>query len=121
MVAEIYHDRRGVETFFWELKQTHQIHDFIGYSENAVRWQVWIGLLAHLILRYLRYLSKWGLSFSRLAAIVRGTLWIRRNLVETLCLYGTAGPVKSAAERPKRLYFQAVPDFGPIGMGQQTC
>ena len=56
-----------------------------------------------------------------LAAIVRGTLWIRRNLVETLCLYGTAGPVKSAAERPKRLYFQAVLDFGPIGMGQQTC
>ena len=28
--------------------------------------------------------------------------------------------MKSAAERPKRLYFQAVLDFGPIGMGQQT-
>ena len=120
-VAEIYRDRWGVETFFKELKQTCQIHDFIGYSENAVRWQVWISLLAHLLLRYLRYLSKWGLSFSRLAAIVRGTPWIRRNLVEALCLYGTAGPVKSAAERPKRLYFQAVLDFSPIGMGQQTC
>jgi hypothetical protein len=116
-VAEIYRDRWGVETFFKELKQTCQIHDFIGYSENAVQWQVWIGLLAHLILRYLRYLSRWALSFSRLAAIIRGTLWIRRNLVETLCLYGTAGPVKSAVEKPKRLYFQAVLDFGPVGMG----
>ena len=61
-----------------------------------------------------------GLSFSRLAAIVRGTLWIRRNLIKALCLYGTAGPVKSVAERSKRLYFQAVLDFGTIGMGQQT-
>jgi len=120
-VAEIYRDRWGIETFFKELKQTCQIHDFIGYDENAVQWQVWTGLLAHLILRYLAYLSRWSLSFSRLAGVIRGTLWIRRNLVETLCLYGTAGPVKTSAERPKRLYFQAVLDFGPTGMGQQTC
>ena len=120
-VAEIYRDRWGIETFFKELKQTCQIHDFIGYSENAVQWQVWIGLLAHLILRYLRYLSKWGLSFSRLAALVRGTLWNRRKLIETLRLYGTAGPVKSHAARPRPLYFQAVLDFPSAAMGQQTC
>ena len=35
-----------------------------------MQWQVWTGLLAHLILRYLAYLSKWGLSFSRLALSV---------------------------------------------------
>lgn len=116
-VAEIYRDRWGIETFFKELKQTCQIHDFIGYSENAVQWQVWTGLLAHLILRYLAYLSKWGLSFSRLAGVVRGTLWIRRNLIETLCLYGTAGPVKTPTDRPKRLYFQAVLEFGTTAMG----
>ena len=120
-VAEIYRDRWGIETFFKELKQTCQIHDFIGYSENAVQWQVWIGLLAHLILRYLRYLSKWGLSFSRLAALVRGVLWNRRKLIETLRLYGTASPVKSPASKPKRLVFQLVFDFTPAGMGQQTC
>ena len=120
-VAEIYRDRWGIETFFKELKQTCQIHDFIGYSENAVRWQVWMGLLAHLILRYLRYLSKWGLSFSRLAALVRGTLWNRRKLIETLRLYGTAGPVKSHAAKPRPLYFQAVLDFPSAAMGQQTC
>ena len=120
-VAEIYRDRWGIETFFKELKQTCQIHDFIGYSENAVQWQVWTGLLAHLILRYLAYLSKWSLSFSRLAGVVRGTLWIRRNLVEALRLYGTAGPVETPAARPKRLYFQAVLEFGSGAMGQQTC
>lgn len=120
-VAEIYRDRWGIETFFKELKQTCQIHDFIGYGENAVQWQVWTGLLAHLILRYLAYLSKWGLSFSRLAGVIRGTLWIRRKLIETLCLYGTAGPAKTHDDRPKRLYFQAVLEFGSSAMGQQTC
>ena len=120
-VAEIYRDRWGIETFFKELKQTCQIHDFIGYSENAVQWQVWIGLLAHLLLRYLRYLSLWGLSFSRLAALVRGTLWNRRNLIETLKMYGTAGPVKTPTPKPKPLYFQAILDFSSAAMGQQTC
>ena len=120
-VAEMYRDRWGIETFFKELKQTCQIHDFVGYSENAVQWQVWTGLLAHLILRYLRYLSKWGLSFSRLAALVRGTLWNRRKLIETLRLYGTAGPVKLHAARPKPLYYQAVLGFPSAAMGQQTC
>lgn len=119
-VAEIYRDRWGIETFFKELKQTCQIHDFIGYSENAVQWQVWTGLLAHLLLRYLAYLSRWGLSFSRLVALVRGVLWNRRRLVETLRLYGTASPVKSPAARPRRLVFQLVLDFTPAGMGQQT-
>ena len=120
-VAEIYRDRWGIETFFKELKQTCQIHDFIGYSENAVQWQVWIGLLAHLLLRYLRYLSLWGLSFSRLAALVRGTLWNRRSLIETLKMYGTAGPVKTPSPKPKPLYFQAILDFSSAAMGQQTC
>lgn len=120
-VAEIYRDRWGIETFFKELKQTCQIHDFIGYSENAVQWQVWTGLLAHLLFRHLAYLSKWGLSFSRLAALVRGVLWNRRRLVETLRLYGTAGPVKSPSVKPKRLVFQLVFDFTPAEMGQQTC
>ena len=120
-VAEIYRDRWGIETFFKELKQTCQIHDFIGYSENAIQWQAWIGLLAHLLLRYLRYLSLWGLSFSRLAALVRGTLWNRRNLIETLKMYGTAGPVKTPTPKPKLLYFQAILDFSSAAMGQQTC
>ena len=54
-------------------------------------------------------------------ALVRGTLWNRRKLIETLRLYGTAGPVKSHAAKPRPLYFQAVLDFPSAAMGQQTC
>ena len=76
-IAELYRARWGIETFFKEIKQTCQIHDFIGYSENAVKWQVWVGLIGHLLLRYIRHLAKWKHSFSRLAGVVRGSLWLK--------------------------------------------
>jgi hypothetical protein len=91
-IAELYKARWAVELFFKELKQTCQIHDFVGYNENAVKWQIWIGLLVHLLLRFMKHLSKWGLSFSRLAGIVRSAIWVRRDLLEILASYGMAGP-----------------------------
>ena len=89
-VAELYKARWSIETFFKELKQTYQIHDFIGYSENAVKWQVWAGLIAHLLLRYIRHLAKWEHSFSRLSGVLRGSLWLKKRLLTLLELYGTA-------------------------------
>ena len=89
-IAELCRARWEVETFFKELKQTCQIHDFIGYSENAVKWQVWAGLIAHLLLRFTRHLAKWKNSFSRLAGIVRGCLWLKKDLFSLLDTYGTA-------------------------------
>jgi len=66
-VAELYRARWAIETFFKKLKQTLQLRDFVGYNEKAVKWQVWTRLLAHLLLRFHRHVSKWTLSFSRLA------------------------------------------------------
>jgi hypothetical protein len=97
----------GHRFFFTELKQICHIHDFIGYSEGAVKWQVWIALLTHLLLlpllRFMRHVSAWSLSFTRLAGIVRAALWVRRNLFEILALYGTAdlpAPGKRSAGTP---------------------
>ena len=39
-VCELYRARWGIEVFFKELKQTLQLADFMGYNENAVRWQI---------------------------------------------------------------------------------
>ena len=103
-VAELYRARWAVELFFKELKQTCQLRDFVGYSENAVKWQIWTGLLVHLLLRYLKFLSKWKLSFSRLAGVVRAGVWVRRSIVRLLEMYGTAGGWKSGGPKPKPLY-----------------
>lgn len=105
-IAELYKARWAVETFFKELKQTCQIHDFIGYNENAVKWQVWAGLIAHLLLRFIRYLARWRNSFSRLVGIVRGCLWLKKELFSLLDLYGTASGGFARLGRAAPLYFQ---------------
>ena len=97
-IAELYRARWGIETFFKELKQTCQIRDFIGYNENAVKWQVWTGLLVHMLLRYLRHVSRWRHSFSRLAGVVRACAWLRRNVVELLESFGANGTAR--VEKP---------------------
>lgn len=91
-ICELYRARWEIEVFFKELKQTLQLADFIGTNENAVRWQIWTGLLTHLLLHYLKFLSGWDKAFSRLVGIVRSAVWMDLDIVETLRLYGMASP-----------------------------
>lgn len=78
VTAEVEYDGKMLEMSFL----------FIGYNENAVKWQVWTGLLVHMLLRYLRHVSRWKHSFSRLAGVVRACAWLRRNVVELLESFG---------------------------------
>ena len=116
-VSELYRARWVIESFFKELKQTLQLKDFVGYNENAVKWQVWVGLLAHLLLRFLKHVSKWGLSFSRLAGVVRSAVWMKIDLLDALRKYGTAGGPKRPVIVEKQLYFQGFEPFSsrPVG------
>ena len=116
-IAELYRARWAIELFFKELKQTLQLADFVGYNEKAVKWQVWIGLLVHLLIRFQKHISKWGLSFSRLAGTIRSAIWMKIDLAETLRLYGTAGGPKRPVIVEKQLYFQGFEPFSsrPVG------
>ncbi len=104
-------------TYAFRLKQTCQIHDFVGYNENAVKWQIWIGLLIHLLLRFMKHISKWGLSFSRLAGIVRSAIWVRRDLLEILAFYGIAGPCNRPVIAQKNQYVQGFLPFTNLPYG----
>ena len=101
-ICELYKARWEIEVFFKELKQTLQLTDFIGTNENAVKWQIWTGLLTHLLLHYLKFLSGWDKAFSRLVGIVRSAVWMDLDIVETLRLYGMASPPR----RPRPHYIQ---------------
>ena len=116
-IAELYKARWAVELFFKELKQTCQIHDFVGYNENAVKWQIWIGLLVHLLLRFMKHISKWGLSFSRLAGIVRSAIWVRRDLLEILAFYGIADPGNRTGVTQKPQHVQGFLPFTDLPYG----
>ena len=70
-IVELYRCRWQIEVFFKQLKQTLKLCDFVGNSANAIRWQVWMALLAHLLIRFLSWCSDWQHSFVRLFALVR--------------------------------------------------
>ena len=103
-VAELYRCRWDIEVFFKEIKQTLQLVDFLGHNANAVRWQIWIGLLVHLLLRYLAYLHSWRHSFTRLFTVIRAALWRRWHLGELLDRYGTAKPPGRICGTPESAY-----------------
>lgn len=100
-IAELYRARWAIEVFFKQIKQTLQIADFLGYNENAVKWQVWTAMLVYVLLRYISHTKKWVFSFSRLFTTIRGTLWDLLDMDSVLAGCGTAGA-------PKR--FRATPD-----------
>ena len=104
-VAQLYGARWDIEVFFKEIKQTIQLTDFLGNNANAVRWQIWAGLLVHLLLRFLAWRSSWGHAFSRIAAVVRSALWQRWDLVALLKSYGTASPASGMSFSMKQAVF----------------
>ena len=93
-ICELYKCRWSVEVFFKQIKQVLQLCDFLGYSENAVKWQIWTALLMYVLLRFLGFINKWQHSFNRIYTLVRGVLWSRFNLSLLLQSYGTATGIK---------------------------
>jgi hypothetical protein len=104
-VADLYRCRWNIEVFFKMLKQTLQISDFLGYSANAVRWQIWIALLTELLLRFIAWQSKWASHFVRLFTILRAALWRRWQMMDLLHCYGTAAAPIRLRGQPEQAYF----------------
>jgi IS4 transposase len=104
-VADLYRCRWSIEVFFKYLKQTLQLTDFLGYSANAVRWQIWTALIVYLLLRYQAWLAQWSGHFIRLFTILRAALWRRWDGLDLLQLYGTAGPRVRLRTQPEQAYF----------------
>ena len=90
-VCDLYRARWEIEVFFKQVKQTLKLSGFVGYSANAIRWQVWTALLVYVLLRFAAHLSAWGHSFTRLFTVVRAAMWERLDLPGLLRVYGTAG------------------------------
>lgn len=79
-IAAIYKERWQIELLFKALKQHLKIKTFVGTSENAVQVQIWIALIAMLLLKFLQLKSTWPWSLSNLAALLRFNLLTYRNL-----------------------------------------
>lgn len=80
-VADLYKERWQIELFFKWLKQNLKIKTFLGTSKNAVLTQLWIALCVYLLLAYLKFLSKIGLSLGQMLRILQLSLFERRELI----------------------------------------
>jgi len=109
-VCDLYQSRWAIEVFFKQIKQTLQICDFLGHSKQAIRWQLWSALLLYLLLRFQAWSSDWPHSFARLFTMIRGLVWDRFDLSDTLRFYGIAGDRWRMCIQPQTAY---LPGFTP--------
>jgi len=77
-IADLYKQRWDIELFFRWVKQTLRIKRFIGVSENAVRIQIAVALIAFLILRMAQATQKAVHSPLDFARLVRANLMQKR-------------------------------------------
>jgi hypothetical protein len=108
-IADLYKRRWAIELFFRWVKQTLKIDHFVGVSENAVRIQITVALIAFLLLRLAQKaepIVKSPLTFARL---IRANLMHRRAIAT---LFKEATPPPDTR--------QATLDFGPFAT-RQAC
>ncbi|MGO4118296.1 IS4 family transposase [Rhizobium ruizarguesonis] len=78
-IADLYKRRWAIELFFRWVKQTLKIRHFPGNSENAVRIQIAVALIAFLLLRIAQADQKMIQSPLAFARLVRANLMHRRR------------------------------------------
>ena len=57
-IASIYKKRWKIELFFKMIKQCLKVKRFYGQSENAVKTQIWIALIIHLLFLILKAMNR---------------------------------------------------------------
>ena len=79
-IAEIYKARWQIELFFKWIKQNLKVKSFIGTSKNAVLTQLWVAMCTYLILAYIKFISKLGLSLQQILRLLHLNIFERRDL-----------------------------------------
>ena len=73
-IIAIYRQRWEIELLFKQIKQNFPLKYFYGESANAIKIQIWVTLIANLLLMVMQKGLKRQWSFSGLATMVRITL-----------------------------------------------
>lgn len=79
-IVAIYRRRWQIESLFKQIKQNFPLRYFYGESENAIKIQIWVTLIANLLLSVLQSTLTRRWSFSGLATMVRIVLMYYLNL-----------------------------------------
>jgi hypothetical protein len=105
-IADLYKRRWAIELFFRWVKQTLKISHFFGTSENAVRIQIAVALIAFLLLRLAHDANRIVKSPLAFARLIRANLMHRRPIAELL---QTSPPQKPDPQQPLFDFAPAAP------------
>ncbi len=101
-IADLYKRRWAIELFFRWVKQTLKIRHFLGTSENAVRIQIAVALIAYLLLRLAQADQKAVESPLAFARLVRTNLMHRRRIDRLLA------PDPTPQQSPNQMALQGI-------------
>jgi len=74
-IADIYKERLQIEIFFRWIKQNLKIKAFIGNSRNAVMTQIYVALIAYLLLCMFKFLSNITTSLQMILRVIQLNLF----------------------------------------------
>ena len=81
-IADIYKERWQIEILFRWIKQNLKIRAFIGNSRNAVMTQIYVALIAYLLICMFKFLSKIPASLQSIIRVLQINLFSRLSLEE---------------------------------------
>lgn len=73
-IALIYKKRWQIELLFKQLKQNFPLKYFLGDNENAIEIQIWVAMLANLLITLVKSKLKRSWAFSNMVSIIRQQL-----------------------------------------------
>lgn len=81
-IAELYKQRWQIELFFKWIKQNLKIKKFLGKSENAVKTQICIAIIAFVLIRLMQNLQEFcnNISMKTLITIIKNGLFTRLSI-----------------------------------------
>ena len=83
-VCEMYRRRWSIESLFKRLKQNFPLKYFLGDNVNAIEIQIWVTMIAYLLLRVMQAKAKSKLAFSSIVMLTRVTLGAYIDLITLL-------------------------------------
>ena len=83
-IALIYKKRWQIELLFKQLKQNFPLKYFLGDNQNAIEIQIWIAMLANILITLVKGRVKRQWAFSNLVSIIRQQLMSYINIYDFL-------------------------------------
>lgn len=83
-ICETYRRRWTIESLYKKLKQNFSLKYFLGDNVNAIEIQIWVTMIAYLLLRVVQTKSMSKLAFSNIVMLTRVTLGAYVDIITLL-------------------------------------